>query len=56
MAWFRAILIEAVQLWVAMAVVVVVASVIHYFLESRDLKELQDHIKEQKAKPQPRDM
>jgi hypothetical protein len=46
---------DTVFLWIAVAIVVFVASVIHYIVASSNLRELQRCVRDQESQPQPRD-
>ena len=58
MVWIQAFLnhpwvIEAIQLWLAAAAVVVIASVVHYVIDTRDRDALKQRIETQRTKQQP---
>jgi hypothetical protein len=46
---------EAGFLWIAVAIVVLVASIIHYRVASSNLRDLQRCVRDQESQPQPRD-
>jgi hypothetical protein len=48
-------LIEAAWLWMAMAIVVVIASAVHYIVESGKLQALKKRLKDESTKEQPKD-
>jgi len=48
-------LLEALWLWALTAGVVLAASVIHYVIASARLRELHEHLEEQKLMQQPRE-
>jgi len=58
MVWIQAFLnhpwvIEAIYLWIAAAAVVVIASVVHYVIDTRDRDALKQRIETQRTKQQP---
>ena len=56
MAAISHLVIEAIFLWLATAIVVAIASGVHYAMESSDLQELKQRVEEQSAKPERQEM
>jgi len=49
------VLIEAAWLWMAMAIVVVIASAVHHIIESSELQALKKRLEDQSKSTQPED-